>query len=179
MRAVALAFVLCCSPAAFAQPSVDPDAMIARLEASQAAAQAAAIRPGDEEMTCEALQAEFTAVMNDPAMRQAQAEMGQWAQERQAQMNQARGQAMAQVGVSVGMGIASSFIPGLGYAQQAMMMAQTRRMQRQAAQNQTETIEQAANAQAMLPAAYRGQRLYDLAQAKHCAFLQEQAPAPQ
>jgi hypothetical protein len=170
---VAAAIALGFSASASAQPGVDPDAMIASMEAAQAQAQAGAVRPGDEALSCDQLQAEFTTVMNDPAIRQGAAELGQWAQAQQAQMNAARTRAMAQAGASMAIGLASSFIPGLGYAQQAMMAAQHRAMQAQAEGNMQEAARHMGAMQAMLPAAYRGQRLYELAQARECAFLQE------
>jgi hypothetical protein len=178
MRSMLAAIVMLGSAPAYAQPSIDPDVIQQEILAAQAQAQAAAVHPGDEALSCEQLAAEFTANMNDPAMRQGAAELGQWAQQQQSRADAARGQAMAMAGVGVVGGIVSSFIPGAAYAQQAMMMAQARAMQAQAAQSQQELAAQTANMQAMLPAAYRGQRLYELAQAKQCAFLQG-APAPQ
>ncbi|MBL8552041.1 MAG: hypothetical protein JNJ73_18790 [Hyphomonadaceae bacterium] len=177
------------SAPAFAQPrdggvrdagtGAGAEAMMAQFEASQAQAQAGAQRPGDEAMTCEQLQAEFMIVMNDPQFRQNVADMGVWAQSQQQRAQAARGQAMAGMGASMAMGLASSFIPGLGYAQGAMMQAQVAGMQRQAQQAAQEREVVVGNVQTMMPTAYRGERLYNLAQAKQCAFLQGgDAPAP-
>jgi hypothetical protein len=159
------------------QAEVDPMAAFAEFEAAQAAAETGAMRPGDEALTCEQLEAEFAVTMNDPAFRQATTDLGVWAQGQQARASQARGEAMRMMVTGVITGIASSFIPGAGYAQQAMMAGQARRMQQQAQQNQQEMMQQATRMRAIMPTAYRGKRLYELAQAKACAFLQT-APAP-
>jgi hypothetical protein len=135
------------------------------------------VRPGDEALTCEQLEAQFTVVMADPQFRQATAELGVWAQGRQNQINQARGEAMRAMVTGVIGSIASSFIPGAGYAQQALMAAQSQRMASQANRNVQEMMQQSSRVMAILPTAYRGQRLYELAQAKSCAFLAT-APAP-
>lgn len=148
------------------------------LEASMAAAQAAAARPGDEQMTCDALQAEMTATMNDPALQARIAEMGVWAQGQQDQANAARGQAMGMMGMSFFSGLASSFIPGAGYAQSLAMRAQTQAMQSQMDANMAGRADMMGNMEAMMPQMMRGQRLYELAEAQQCAFLQQQA-APQ
>ena len=171
---VAVAALALAAPAS--AQNMNADAMMAQMEAAQAQAQAAARRPGDEALTCEQLQVEFTTVMNDPQYQQSMAAMGAWAQDRQQQMRSGMAKGMAMGGANMAMGLASSFVPGLGLAQQAMMRAQMAGMERQAQQNQQDMVEQAQNAQAMMPTAYRGQRLYELAQAKQCAFLT--APPP-
>ncbi|MDX2237284.1 MAG: hypothetical protein NW203_06950 [Hyphomonadaceae bacterium] len=174
MRSLLVATVMfACIGTAHAQ--IDAEAQLAQMQAQQAQAQAAASRPGDEALTCEQLMAEFNTTMNDPQFRAALAQSGAWAQQRQQQMQGAQGMAMAGMGIGMAMGVASAFVPGLGYAQGAMMNAQAGQMQRQAQQNQADMITQAGNAQAMMPAAYRGQRLYELAQAKQCPFLAQAA----
>ena len=129
-------------------------------------------------MTCDALQAEMTANMQDPAMQANIAALGQWSQEQQQRAQDARSRAMAQAAPNIVAGIASSFIPGMGYAQMAMQQAQMAQMQRDAAQAQQSNVQMEGYMQGMMPQMMRGQRLYELAQAKQCAFLQQQAPAP-
>jgi hypothetical protein len=180
MRRLALAsllFALFVSPA-FAQSGTEQDP-VQRMQASQAAAQAAAVRPGDEELTCDQLQAEMTTVMNDPAVRANTEQMGAWGQQQQQRMEEGRRQAMRQVGTSIVTGIVSSFIPGAGYVQQAQQMAQAQRQRAEAAQNQREIMALGANMEAILPNMYRGQRLHELGQRKQCAFAQGPGAPPQ
>ncbi len=76
------------------------------------------------------------------------------------------------------MGIASSFIPGMGYAQMAQQQIQGAQMQRQANQNMAQMMEMAARMQTIMPQMMRGQRIYELGQAKSCAFTQQPEGAP-
>jgi hypothetical protein len=171
----ALSLGLALAPAAGAQ---DYEAMGANMEASMAAAQAQAQRPGDEALTCEQLETEIATTMQDPAVQQAVAANGADAQAQLDQMNAARGQMRSQMATGLFMGIASSFIPGLGYAQMAgQQMAQ---QQRQAQQNMAQMMQMAERMQGIMPQMMRGNRIYELAQAKQCAFVQQQdAPTPQ
>jgi hypothetical protein len=168
--ALALSLALAVRPAA-AQPTED---MAARMEAAMAAAQAQAQRPGDEALTCDQLQGEIATLMQDPAMQSFAAESGAWAQEQIDAMNAARGRAQAQMGFSMFMSIASAFVPGLGYAQMATQQAQAMEQQRQAAQNMAQMSAMVERMTPIMPQMMRGQRIYELAQAQQCAFLQEQ-----
>lgn len=172
ITAVTAAALLC--GAAWAQ-SADEGAA---FEQSMAAAQAASARPGDEQMTCDQLQAEMMTVMNDPAMQANIAQMGASAQAQMDRAQSARSQGMGMGMAGMGMGFLSAFVPGLGFAQQAMMMNQARQAQQQANQATAERQVMMANTQEIMPQMMRGQRLYELAQAQSCAFLQQQG-APQ
>ncbi len=147
---------------------------LANLEQSMAAAQAQAARPGDEQLGCDQLESEIATVMQDPAVQAAVAANGADAQAQLDQMNAARGQMRAQMGVSLFMGIASSFIPGLGYAQMAGQQAMAVQQQRQAQQNMAQMAEMAERVSAIMPQIMRGQRVYELAQARQCAFITAQ-----
>ena len=157
---------------AFAQ---DYEAMGAQMEQSMAQAQAAAIRSGDDQLTCEQLETEMVTTMQDPAVQQAMAANGAVAQEQMDQMNALAGRARAQMATGLFMGIASSFIPGLGYAQMAQQQAMNMQYQRQAQQNMAQMMEMAQRMQTIMPQVMRGQRVYELAQAKQCAFVQQQS----
>jgi hypothetical protein len=164
---------------ALAQPSADQmEAETQSIEASMAAAQAAAARPGDEQLTCEALQAEMNVTMNDPAMQAQLAQMGAQAQGQMDQANAARGQMMGMMGMSLFTGLASSFIPGAGYAQSLAMRAQSQAMQSQADANVASRLEMARNVEGMMPQIMRGQRIYELAQARQCPFLNDPNAPP-
>ncbi|MGE0595451.1 MAG: hypothetical protein AB7P07_03750 [Hyphomonadaceae bacterium] len=174
MRAAALAaaFAITCG-AAQAQ---DYDAMAAQMDASMAAAQAQAIRPGDEALTCEQIQTEMAAAMQDPAVQTVIADMGAWGVERQAQADAARRGAGMQIAGGMAMGLASAFIPGAGFAAMAAQQAMMAGAQARASQNQADVAELGASMETIMPQMMRGQRLYELAQQQQCAFL-EQADA--
>jgi len=178
MRISVLATVMSVALAGAAAAQPDPDAMVARMEQSQAAGAAAAQRPGDDALTCDALQGEMTTLMTSPEMQAFNAANAVFAAEGQARLAGIQGQMASGMATSFGMGLASAFIPGAGMAQTMAMQAQTAGMQRQAAQNQNRMIQQAGNVEAAMPTLMRGQRLIELAQAKQCAFLQDSGMAP-
>jgi hypothetical protein len=62
----------------------------ASLKSSQAAGMAAAARPGDEAMTCGALQAELITTMRDPAVTAAMGTMGARAQDQKSKLDAAQ-----------------------------------------------------------------------------------------
>jgi hypothetical protein len=148
----------------------------ANVMAAQAQAQATAARPGDEALSCDALQSEMTVMFNDPAFQASVNSMGASAQ---SQMDRAKAAQAGAVGLGIGSmaaGIAGSMIPGMGWlgmagvqAQQAAAMAQMPAADRARAQMMGDTV-------AIMPQIYRGQRIYELAQAKKCAFINNQAP---
>jgi hypothetical protein len=174
---IAISAALALTPAA----AQDYEAMAAQMEQSQADAQAAAVRDGDDQLSCEQLETEMYTTMQDPNVQAAVAANGADAQAQMDQMEAARGQMRAQMATSMFMGIASSFIPGFGYAQMAQQQMQAAQQQRQAQQNMAQMMEMAQRMQTIMPQLMRGQRIYELGQAKSCAFTQQQAPteAPQ
>jgi|CXWL01.1.fsa_nt_gi hypothetical protein len=180
VMAVALASLMVAAPALAQSGQQRMEAAGASFEDSMAAAQAVAARPGDELLTCEAIQAEMVATMSDPAMQSQIAELGANAeaqqQRSQEQQDMMRGMMMTGVVTSV----IGSFVPGAGYAQSLAMQAQAQRAQAQADAGMGENAEMLASMEQMMPQMMRGQRLYELAQAQECAFLQEmEAQAPQ
>ena len=100
----------------------------ANMMAAQSAAQASAARPGDDAKSCDALQAEMTATMNDPQVQTAMASMGASAQAQQDRAKAAQAGAVAGVATSTALGVAGSFIPGLSWFSQGAMMAQQAQM---------------------------------------------------
>lgn len=170
---LALFFVFAAQPAS----AQDADDMMTRMDAAMADAQARALRPGDEELSCEALEAEMVAVTQDPAFQARIAENGVWAQGQVDQMNAMVGRARAQMGMSMILGLASSFIPGGGYAQMFAQRALAAGQQAQAEQHMAQMMGMAEAMMPMMPQMYRGQRVYELAQAKQCQFV-EDMPQP-
>jgi hypothetical protein len=152
------------------------DRMLA-MEQAMANAQAQASRPGDEALTCEQLEAEMVAVMQDPAVQATVAAQGADAQLQMDRMNAARDRARAQMGVSLFMGLASAFIPGAGYAQMIQQQAMANQSRGMAEQRMAEMNAMAERMVPIMPQMFRGQRIYELAQGHQCAFVQE-TPAP-
>jgi hypothetical protein len=146
------------------------------MMAAQAEAQAQAVRPGDEELSCDALQAEMVATMQDPAVQAHLAQSGAWAQGQLDAAGEVRSRMMGQMGVNIFLGLASSFIPGAGYAQMAAQRAMAARQQAQAEQNMAGMMQMSEGMMTIMPQIMRGQRVYELAQAKQCEFLQETPP---
>ena len=175
-----LVSVIAMSAALMAMPAAaqDYEAMALQMEQAQAEAQAAASRPGDEALTCEQLEGEIVTTMQDPQVQSVMAQNGDFAQQQMDRMEEARGQMRAQIATSMFMGIASSFIPGLGYAQMAQQQIQAQQMQRQQQQNMTDMMAMADRMSSIMPQLMRGQRVFELGQAKSCAFTQQQAEAP-
>lgn len=169
MRTLLIAsLALCFATAAQAQGMDDADALEAQMEAMETDA----ARPGDEALTCEQLEAELGTTMSDPAVQASVAANGAIAQEQLDRMQGARGQMMGNMGVNIFMGLASAFIPGMGYAQMGLQAAQTGAAQRQMAQANAQRATMMANLQAIMPQMMRGQRIVQLAQAQQCAFVQ-------
>lgn len=166
----ALSLSLVCAPVASAQDF----AAMANLEQSMADAQAQAARPGDEQLTCEQLQEEMVTTMQDPAVQSAIAANGADAQAQMDRANEARGQMRAQMATGLFMGLASAFIPGMGYAQMATQQMQAAQMQRQQQQNMAQMAVMLERMTPIMPQMMRGQRVYELAQAQQCAFIEQQ-----
>jgi hypothetical protein len=164
-----------------------PDALQQQMLAAQAAAQASASRPGDEELSCEALQAEMVTIaqtmQQDPALQtmaaQAQADLGKIQEAQQSAEAQAQS---ARPGFGqMARGFASGVVPGLdranAAAQQAAAIAQAEEAQAQANENAQRMAAMSQSAAALAGPAMRGQRVVELAQARNCAWLQEAGAA--
>lgn len=171
----ALSMALAVRPAA----AQDDSDVGAQLEASMAAAQAQAIRPGDETLTCEQLEGEIVSTIQDPAVQEVIAASGADAQTRMDQMNALAGRARAQAGVSMFMGLASAFVPVLGDAQMLQQRAMAAQQQRQAQQNIVEMMQMSERMSSIMPQMMRSQRVYELGQAQQCEFTQQQAQPQQ
>ncbi|MCC6787060.1 MAG: hypothetical protein IT547_04415 [Hyphomonadaceae bacterium] len=165
----ALSIGMILAPVAVAQDY----AAMENLDQAMTAAQAQAAHPGDENLTCDQLQEEITTTMSDPAVQSAVAANGADAQAQMDRMNEARGQMRAQMATSMFMGLASAFIPGMGYAQMATQQMQAAQYQRQQQQNMAQMATMMERMTPIMPQMMRGQRVYELAQAQQCAFIQQ------
>jgi hypothetical protein len=152
------------------------EAQYASMMAAQASAQASAARPEDDAKSCDALQAEMAATMNDPKVQTAIASMGASAQAQQDRMKAAQAGAVGNVATSTALGIAGSFIPGLNWFSQGAMMAQQATAVSQMDAANRDRAQMMADITSVMPQLYRGQHLYDIAARKDCAFT-KQAPA--
>lgn len=181
MRVMPLAVALSLALAGVA-PALAQGAMAdagASLEQAMAQGQAEAARPGDEQLTCDAIQAEMASTMTDPSVRAELDEMGVTAQAQQQRAQEQRSQMTGMITTGIVTGIIGSFIPGAGYAQALAMQAQARQQQAQAEVGMQENAAMMGNMEAIMPQMMRGQRLYELAEAQECAFIEEmQAQAP-
>lgn len=145
-----------------------------QMQAAQADAQAAAIRAGDDKLTCTQLQAEMTALTNDPAYQAGIASTLANAETQTgvADAAQANATAMAALGV---VGALPVQIPGMEWVNLAAANATKAHMNVQGARSQaalTSTFDGMAGMQASI---WRQQRVMELAGDKNCAFMQEAA----
>lgn len=146
----------------------DPQGLMVAYQAAQAAAH----RPGDEKLNCEALQAQFTEVMNDPTIKAKVETAGAAAQRDMAAMEAAKEAQQAQIAAGTAATAAASMLPGGQWAALGTAVAQAEaakagvagRMQAHAALAQS-TFE-------TMPKVMRGQRLIELAAAKKCDWVE-------
>ena len=175
-----LAIGIAISGAALAQPrQPTPQEQAAAAQAAQAQAQA--VQPGDDQLTCDQLQAQMMASVNDPNVRSNINDAGAIAQHQQQQAMDAERRINAQAAPSLATGIVGSLIPGVAAAaaaaQNAQMQREAANAQAHAAENQAQTNRMMGDMTAIMPQMARGQRLYQLAQAKQCAFLNGPPPS--
>ncbi len=184
MRASLVLCLACSVGSALAQETApSADALQQQLLEAQAAAEAGAARPGDEDLSCEALQAEMVSIAQamgqDPALQsmaaQAQADLAKIQDGQQAAEAQAQG-ARPRFGQMV-RGLATGVVPGAdranAAAQQAAAIAQAQQAQARANENQQRIATMSQGAAALAGPAMRGQRVFELAEARSCAWLQE------
>jgi hypothetical protein len=152
-----------------------------QLEAAQAEARANAVRPGDEDLSCEALQTELMAMAQSmqPGVQafgqQAAADLAevqtaqQAAEEAAARSRPRFGQMMR--------GMATGVVPGMdrasAAAQQAESIARAGEAQAETNANLEQINALAAEATAMAGPVARGERVLELAKTRNCAWLEE------
>lgn len=138
-------------------------------------AQAAANRPGDESLTCEALQTELLSVAKNPALQSTVEKAGVEAKEKQAAMEEAARKSSTQSALT----LFSSIAPGGGWASMAAATAQAEQGKAQFEANMQQRMQQAQQMMTLLPHLLRGQRVIELAQKRKCEWLGESNTAPQ
>lgn len=140
----------------------DPQAMMAALEAAQAQAS----QPGDEKLTCEKLQEQLVAVVQDPALLAHVQAGGAAAEKDLAAMQAAKGQIAARTAAT----IIASTVPGAAMGVMAAQAADAQAKQTQAAGRMQSKVIQAQQLMTLMPKLLRGQRLLELGAAKRCEF---------
>jgi hypothetical protein len=186
-----LILVVVCLLPVFAVPAqgrraAEAAALEAQLRTAEVEGAAAAVRPGDEDLTCQQLQDEIVAAAQSPELQAALQPFAEQAQSDQAQVEEAQQQIEEQTqgrrrggggggGLfrSLAQGAATAALPNSvgASAQMAAAAAQAAQMQRQAAQNQDQIFGAAQGAVGMMGTAMRGQRVMELAEAKKCEWL--------
>ena len=148
------------------------DAGAGAIEAQKQAA-AASAHPGDELMTCEQLEAELATSMDSSAMHDSTAAIQATAQSEKERGRRMQKQAAANIAANAALGVAGSFVPGVGYAQGALMQRQMQAQQKEGEAGQRATAGMIGNMSDMMPALMRGQRLMELGQARNCPFTKD------
>lgn len=144
----------------------EPQAMMAAMQAAQAEAS----RPGDEKLTCEELEAELGATVNDPKVQANIAAGGAAAERDMAALAEAKRAYDAQLPASVAAGVATSAAPGGQYAAMGKAVAEAESKKGIAAERLKERASLAAGAMEMMPQLMRGQRIIELGTARGCEF---------
>jgi hypothetical protein len=188
MRVVLFVSLVLASAAGSAQNSDQRlEAAGQALAEARAQGEANAVRPGDEDLSCEALQAEMVAIAQSPEMQglggfapQGQAELAA-VQEAQAAAEEAA-RSRPRMFRQMVQGAATGVVPGLGRgaaaAQQAAAAAQAAQTAAQTSANLERVAAIGEQAALVAGPAMRGQRVIELAQARNCAWIQEGGMPP-
>jgi hypothetical protein len=166
MRQLMIALLCGMSASAWGQA---PATMYGDLQSSLSAAEAAANRPGDDALGCDALQTELVASAKDPAVQAFVAKSGAIAQEKMAAMNAAA----AGMGTQMAITIMSSVVPGGAWAGYGANVAQAEAAKAQAGRNMQQQMQLAQDMMTIMPQMMRGQRVIELAQRRDCQWLKD------
>ena len=145
-----------------------------QMQAAMEDAQKNAKRPGDDSLTCDALQNELVATVQDPAVQSVMQKQGAWGKEQQEKLDEARansGGAGSTAG-QLAAGFIAGFVPGFGAARSAAQNAQMHRQMQQAAANQEELQQRMQEMMTIMPQLMRAQRVSELAQRRKCDWIQ-------
>ncbi|HZP48195.1 MAG TPA: hypothetical protein VFB07_06670 [Vicinamibacterales bacterium] len=152
-----------------------PQSNVADMESAMAKAQANARHPGDEAMSCDALQDELVATMQDPAVAAVMTRNGAYARQQQDKLDAAHSAqstaSKASTAARIVAGFVSGFVPGAGAAGMAAQAAQARTQMAEAAKNQADMMQRMQDMLTIMPQMMRGQRLVELAQERQCGWM--------
>ncbi|MDP3737860.1 MAG: hypothetical protein Q8R02_10745 [Hyphomonadaceae bacterium] len=143
------------------------------LIASMDAAEAAAKRPGDDALTCDQMQAEMTAMFQDPKFVATVASLQTQGEQMQTKAKAAQAGAVTSVLAGTALGAASSFVPGLSWLSGGFMQAQMASANKQMESVNRDSDSLMSGMSEIMPQMMRGQRLNELATSKTCAFLNQ------
>jgi membrane protein involved in colicin uptake len=144
-----------------------PASTYMELQAGLEAAQAAANRPGDAALGCDALEKELVASVKHPAVESYVAKSGAAAKQQQAALKAAQGRAATQSALT----LFGSLVPGGAGAGLAGTSALAQSQQVEAAQNIEQRMQQAQEMIGIMPQMMRGQRVIELAQGRNCDWV--------
>lgn len=159
--------------APIAPAPIPAQADMLKLQSAMVAAEAAAIKPGDEALPCEALQKELISTMNDPAI-QAYAAKTNAAYAKELTAQQKKGPMTADFAAA----LAAALAPGAGMTGLAglppvvpgQQMTPQQMQQAIAAQQQT-AMTYMAQLAPLMPTLMRTQRVTQLALVKNCTWM--------
>ena len=159
-----------------------------QLAEAQAAAAANAARPGDQDLSCDALQAELVTTAQSTEMQGFAQSAGQQAEADLAAVDAAQKAEQEEAGRSrprfgqMMRGMATGMVPGAdrgaAAAQQAAAMAQAAAAQARGAERLAQMNATAGQAAGMAGSAMRGVRLIELGRAKNCDWAQDAGVPP-
>jgi hypothetical protein len=144
------------------------------VNAQMALAQQAAIHPGDENLSCDQLQAEMMADTHDPSIQSMGDQATGMIADAKEQQKAAMPKAVAVTGAQFALSTAGAMVPGgnlvTGNAQEALAVAQSAAFARQAEQQEPKAQQlYATMGQSMYPM-MRAHHVMELAKAKNCGF---------
>ena len=140
----------------------DPQVMMKAMEAAEAGAR----QPGDESLTCDQLQTQLTAAMQDPAY---QAYLQAAAANAQQDMAASK-ISKAEIAAKTSAAAAASMVPGASAAQLAAGMAENQAKVAQGQARLQSRMGQAQDLAKLMPLLMRAQRLAELGLAKRCEW---------
>jgi hypothetical protein len=130
-------------------------------------ATAAASKSGDDKLTCEQLEEQLVAVVQDPEFLAHIESSGASAQKQQDAVEKA---VKGQVAMQSLRTVLMSFIPGGAYGGMASAQSQAMNQGRQGMASMKDKMAQAQKMQALMPKLMRGQRVVELAAGKQCEW---------
>lgn len=169
LSAVALALAGSPLHAQISPSSPDMQGMLKAMEQAQAAAS----RPGDDDLSCEKLLEELGATTSDPTLQAGIQAAGEQAQKDQAAVEQAQAEIASQTATTV----IGSLVPGASMGAMAATAANAEAAKARGADRVQSHAAMGAQMTEALPAMMRGQRLIELAVARKCEWAEDIDPA--
>ena len=145
----------------------------------------AANRPGDEKLTCEQLETEMVADINDPKVQAMNSQSSAQMQSAYAKQRTVMSTALPAMAASVAAGMLANMMPygantAMAGSQMAMQGMQAQAFTQQALAGEGPTVQWLQSISAAMGPMMRGRRVMELAKNKGCGFMQgiEVPPAP-